>query len=100
MASFGSEVSLISTFLFIFMLLELFYAKRPFTLVENAPLRLATQHCWVVDKTKVGYYLQARDAPVPYQITFQDPATPSMEGIVDLHHEIMFYIIVIIVFVL
>ena len=44
--------------------------------------------------------LPGKDAPHPYQITFQDPATPSMEGIVDLHHEIMFYVIVIIAFVL
>jgi heme/copper-type cytochrome/quinol oxidase subunit 2 len=42
----------------------------------------------------------ARDAPLPWQITFQDPATPGMEGVIDLHHEIMFYIIIIITFVL
>lgn len=35
------------------------------------------------------------DAPVDWQISFQDPATPVMEGIIDLHHEIFFYLIVI-----
>ena len=30
-----------------------------------------------------------------FQIGFQDPATPIMEGIIDLHHNIMFYLIVI-----
>jgi cytochrome c oxidase subunit 2 len=42
----------------------------------------------------------AKDAPLPWQLSFQDPATPSMEGVIDLHHEIMFYIVVIIIFVL
>jgi hypothetical protein len=40
-----------------------------------------------------------KDAPLPYQLTFQDPATPGMEGIIDLHHEIMFYVIIVITFV-
>ena len=40
------------------------------------------------------------DAPLPYQLTFQDPATSGMEGIIDLHHEIMFYVVIIITFVL
>lgn len=33
------------------------------------------------------------------QVGFQDPATPIMEGIVDLHHELFFYLIVILVLV-
>jgi heme/copper-type cytochrome/quinol oxidase subunit 2 len=44
--------------------------------------------------------LQKRDAPLLYQLTFQAPAIPSMEALIDLHHEVMFYIIIIIVFVL
>lgn len=39
------------------------------------------------------------DAPLPWQINFQDPASTSMEGIIDLHHEIMFYLFMIVVFV-
>lgn len=35
------------------------------------------------------------DAPISWQLAFQDPATPIMEGIIDLHHEIFFYLIVI-----
>lgn len=26
-----------------------------------------------------------------YQLGFQDPATPLMEGIIDLHHHIFFF---------
>jgi cytochrome c oxidase subunit 2 len=42
---------------------------------------------------------EVKDAPLPYQLTFQDPATAGMEGIIDLHHEIMFYIILIVTLV-
>ena len=38
--------------------------------------------------------------PMPGQIGFQVPATPIMEGLIDLHHDIMFFLIFIIVFVL
>lgn len=33
-------------------------------------------------------------------VSFQTPATPIMEGIVDLHHDIMFFLTFIVVFVL
>ena len=34
------------------------------------------------------------------QINFQDPATPIMEGIINFHNEIMFFIVMIVIFVL
>lgn len=40
------------------------------------------------------------DAPVAWQKLFQDPATSNMEGIVDLHADICFFLIVILVLVL
>lgn len=39
------------------------------------------------------------DAPQPWQIGFQDSATPMMEGIVEFHDQIFFYLIIILVFV-
>ena len=39
------------------------------------------------------------DAPEAWQIGFQDPATPVMQGIIDLHHDIFFFLVVIVVFV-
>jgi heme/copper-type cytochrome/quinol oxidase subunit 1/heme/copper-type cytochrome/quinol oxidase subunit 2 len=33
-------------------------------------------------------------------VAFQDPATPLMEGIIELHHDIMFFLVFIVVFVL
>jgi len=35
------------------------------------------------------------DAPEPWQIGFQDGASPGFEGIVDLHDSIFFYLVVI-----
>ncbi|KAL2341716.1 hypothetical protein Fmac_009656 [Flemingia macrophylla] len=39
------------------------------------------------------------DAPEPWQIGFQDAATPMMQGIIDLHHDIFFFLTNIAVFV-
>lgn len=36
---------------------------------------------------------------MPWQMGFQDPATPIMQGIIDLHHDLTFFMIVIAVFV-
>ncbi|ESN90189.1 hypothetical protein HELRODRAFT_92865, partial [Helobdella robusta] len=35
------------------------------------------------------------DAPEPWQLSFQDGASPSFEGIVELHDQIMFYLVII-----
>jgi cytochrome c oxidase subunit 2 len=34
------------------------------------------------------------------QLGFQDPASPVMEGIIDLHHDLMFFLMIIITFVI
>lgn len=35
------------------------------------------------------------DTPTPWGIYFQDSATPQMEGLVELHNNIMFYLVTI-----
>jgi len=35
------------------------------------------------------------DAPEPWQLSFQDGASPSFEGIMELHNQIMFYLVII-----
>lgn len=40
------------------------------------------------------------DAPTPWQMGFQDPATASMEGIIDLHHDICFFLLMVLMLVL
>jgi cytochrome c oxidase subunit 2 len=39
------------------------------------------------------------DAATPWQLGFQDPASPAMSGIIDLHHDVMFFIIAIVILV-
>ena len=39
------------------------------------------------------------DAPEPWQMGFQDPATPIMQGIIDLHHDVLFFVIFVATFV-
>lgn len=34
-----------------------------------------------------------------WQLSFQDPATPIMEGIINLHHDLMFFLCAILIFV-
>jgi len=40
------------------------------------------------------------DAPYNWQYGFQDPATPIIEGIINFHHDLIYFIIIIILFVL
>nr|WCH57850.1 cytochrome c oxidase subunit 2 [Caulacanthus ustulatus] len=39
------------------------------------------------------------DSASNWQVGFQDPATPIMEGIINLHHDLMFFICIISIFV-
>lgn len=48
----------------------------------------------------IYYNLTCFDISRKWQVLFQDPGTPLMEGIVDFHHDLMFLIIFIVVFVL
>ena len=40
------------------------------------------------------------DASTSWQLLFQDPATPVMEGIVEFHHDLLFYLVFVVFFVL
>jgi hypothetical protein len=55
---------------------------------------LSLYHLWRTTTTPIW-----NDAPEPWQIYFQDSATPTMEGIVELNDQISFYLIVILVFI-
>lgn len=40
------------------------------------------------------------DAAEPWQLSFQDPATPIMQGIVDFHHDVFCFMLFILGFVM
>lgn len=123
-ASYGSSISLISALLFFisisFALLKGKQSKRaPWSKNLLIKYYLEEQHNYTVDMflrgstdrelsnknytknagKKFTLGLLLFDAPTPWQINFQDPATKIMEDIVDLHHDIMFYLILICIFV-
>lgn len=43
----------------------------------------------------INNFILSFDAPSPWGIYFQDSATPQMEGLVELHDNIMYYLVVI-----
>lgn len=42
----------------------------------------------------------AHDSAEPWQFGFQDAASPVMEGIINLHHDLFFFLILVLVFVM
>lgn len=54
-------------------------------------------HEFYYNKSKImTFFIKSfADAPTPWQVGFQDPATSSMEGRIDLHGDILFFMIVI-----
>jgi cytochrome c oxidase subunit 2 len=47
----------------------------------------------------LNYIQNKNDLPLPWQITFQDPASSQMEGIYDLYSDVMAFIVGILIFV-
>jgi len=43
----------------------------------------------------INWILDYNDTPSPWGIYFQDSATPQMEGLEELHDNIMYYLIII-----
>jgi heme/copper-type cytochrome/quinol oxidase subunit 2 len=52
----------------------------------------------IINKAVGAFFLHA-DAAKPWQLGFQSPATPTMEGIIRFHHDLMFLVVVVVVFV-
>ena len=45
------------------------------------------------------FFFTHNNYPEPWQISFQNPATEMMRGIIDLHHDILAFLILILIFV-
>lgn len=109
-STLGSSISLIATLLFFYVVFDLFvYGK----VAKKAPyaLKILTQMQiseLLLKQTKFNknsimfrglFFFFFADSANNYQFGFQDPATFLMEGIIDLHHDIMFFLIWIVVVV-
>jgi cytochrome c oxidase subunit II len=94
-SSIGSLLSLVSTFLFFFLVYDVF--KRQDVKLHSSvnTSKMTSRVEWLILSTQTSF-----DWPHPWQINFQEPGTPIMEKIIDLHHDIQFFLIIIIIMVL
>lgn len=93
-SSFGSVVSVVATLFFFYLVLNMFTTQ--FRVTKRNPWRVYFPELM---HPYTPLFALVLDAPTPWQMNFQTPATEIMEKIVDLHHDIMFFIILIVTFV-
>jgi cytochrome c oxidase subunit 1 len=116
-SGFGSHISLIATILFFYIVFDIFVygklgKKSPYAIKLLTELQLLNllfvdkNILWntnakilTVKMSLVSKFILFQDATTEWQFGFQDPATTLMEGIIDLHHDIMFFLIWIMVLV-
>jgi cytochrome c oxidase subunit 2 len=116
--SAGSFLSVFSTCLFFYIVFDMLITQ--YLLHKNNPWKHYPQEVALKIPTKsvtegfngtnwthqtfafFGIFSPAMefDAPEKWQMNFQDPATPVMEKIIDLHHDIQFFLIIIVIAVL
>lgn len=88
-ASLGSMISVVSALFFFYVLLNMF----------SVQFRVTKRNPWRTYPTSLPLFGLLLDAPVAWQMNFQTPATEVMEKIVDLHHDIVFFLVVVVTFV-
>ena len=119
-SSFGSTISVVATFIFFFVIFDLFVygkvgTKAPYAIslltlfkltetLENLLVKTVSRSnknfvfsIELVQKNIMCFLFL--DATYNWQFGFQDPASELMEGIINLHHDIMFFLIWIMVLV-
>jgi heme/copper-type cytochrome/quinol oxidase subunit 1 len=111
-ASMGAMISVVATVVFFILLLHAFLNSKPVTTSGYAtksfiiiPKALVEKRGFNITKSLAGFlYMISYDTllgiPEHNQLSFQLPASPIMEGIIDLHHDIMFILVFISIFVL
>lgn len=114
-ATTGSTISLIATLVFFYVVFDMFVygkagRKNPYSialLTQMQLVELLLTNKSLIKKAdnvksiaiKFSVFGLFSDAALDWQFGFQDPASAVMEGIIDLHHDVMFYLIWIIVIV-
>jgi heme/copper-type cytochrome/quinol oxidase subunit 2 len=108
-ASIGSSISSLATFIFAYIIFDmLVHGERttaaPYVIKTLTEFELID----LLFKKKIGInkiiikglsFFFFFDSPNEWQFGFQDPATPLMEGIIDLHHDLMYFLILIVIMV-
>ena len=105
-ASLGSTISVIATLVFFYVIYDMLVFG------ENSKSNPYQFRWWTIAKLEQNATVLRKfsmnligigilsDSAENWQLGFQDPASPIVEGIIDLHHDIFFYLILVILFVL
>lgn len=88
-SSAGSMISVASTIFFYYIMLNMFTVQ----------YTTHKRNTWRTYATKLPLFVVIMDAPLKWQMGFQTPATEIMEKIVDLHHDVAFFLVLIVTFV-
>lgn len=88
-ASAGSMISFATVLFFSYLIRNMFTVQ----------FRTSKRNSWRTYPSQLGFFGLLLDAPASWQMNFQTPATEIMEKIVDLHHDIMFFLLLIVLFV-
>jgi hypothetical protein len=100
LSTIGSSISLVATLIFLFVVFDMFVfglkgRKAPYTIKFLTKMELLAI---ILKKNYIkNFFINTgvtfNDSPNKLQFGFQDPGTSIMEAIVDLHHDIMFFLI-------
>lgn len=115
-ASIGAMISVLSACVFFVLLFHAFiynvpatktsiYRNKKYIIVKAGVINSC--NLWA-NKKKPNKFIKcyailpsiSLGLPTVNQVNFQTPASPVMEGIIDLHHDIMFFLVLISIFVL
>ena len=102
-STIGSTISLIASLVFFYVIFDMFVygkvgQKSPYSIKFLTKMQLSN-YLQETKWKKSFFFLLLNDSVNNWQFGFQDPATFLMEGIIDLHHDIMFFLIWIIILV-
>lgn len=68
-------------------------------ILEWIPTAEKTEDLWMVNEVVRDWWNRRKVFAYNKDISFQEPATPIAEGIINFHHDLMFYLFIILFFV-
>jgi len=96
-ASTGSTLSIISLFFFFYIIRNLFLSIPIRKTIFVIPVKNENDDDDEYNKQTTLHFII--DAIYPWQRNFQDAASPIMEGIINFHNDLMYFLIIIIIFI-
>jgi cytochrome c oxidase subunit II len=100
-ASLGSTISVVALFIFFYVVYDLLvYGKEDLRLSWKSDKLVSFYIHKLILSNRLSFIkIYYEDSTENWQLGFQDPASPIMDGIISLHHEIMYFLVVIVIFV-